>query len=280
MRIFLTGQEGFIGGEVLRQARAAGHEVMGLEKPFRMENPPWEAIKAFAPDVCIHCAWIATPGEYLESPENTRHREWSLGMIRGLAALGTKRVVVAGTCAEYGPSDLPLHEEEESAPSTLYGREKNHLRMQLCEEASVSGLELVWARIFYPYGPGEHPERLVSFLIRNALEGRESVLKQPGAVRDYIHVQDIAQALLLLAEKGEPGIFNIGTGRGVRLSEIRRLVETACGRSLARTGSSDLAETKDKVVADVSRISALGWNPRFDIKEGLSTYPPLQNPPP
>ena len=152
MKIFLTGQDGFIGREILRQARAAGHEVMGLEKPFRVENPPWDAIAAFAPEVCIHCAWIATPGVYLESPENVQHREWSLGMIRRLAAMGTRRFVVAGTCAEYGASNDLLCEEEEPFPLTLYGREKNLLRVALSEESMKLGFELLWARIFYPYG--------------------------------------------------------------------------------------------------------------------------------
>jgi nucleoside-diphosphate-sugar epimerase len=274
MRIFLTGQDGFIGGEILRQARAAGHEVMGLQKPFRMANPPWEKIEAFAPEVCIHCAWIATPGVYLESSENVQHREWSLAMIHKLAAMETRRFVVAGTCAEYGPSVYPLHEVEEPSPSTLYGQEKNLLRIQLEEELRHSGLDLIWTRIFYPYGPGEHPDRLISFLISKALNGEESPLKQPRAVRDYIHVQDLSGAFLLLAEKGDPGIYNIGSGQGVRLSELRDLVFGTFGKA------SKIAENKhdnaviDSVVADISKISELGWRPRFDIKDGLSTYSP------
>jgi nucleoside-diphosphate-sugar epimerase len=273
MRIFLTGQDGFIGREILRQAREAGHEVMGLEKPFRMANPPWKEIEAFAPEVCIHCAWIATPGIYLESPENVRHREWTLAMIRRLAVIGTRRFVVAGTCAEYGPSDHPLRETEEPGSSTLYGREKSFLRLQLEEEALRSGFDLIWTRIFYPYGPGEHPDRLISFLIRNAISGKESPLKQPAALRDYIHVQDIARAFLLLAEKAGPGIFNIGTGEGVGLSALRSLIESSFGTGQGYPWDIDSSVVRDAVVADVSRISELGWKPRFAIKEGLSTYP-------
>lgn len=272
MRIFLTGQDGFIGGEILRQAREVGHEVMGLEKPYRMANIPWEEIRAFAPEVCIHCAWIATPGIYLDSPENVHHREWSMTMIRRLAAMGTKRFVVAGTCAEYGPSVQPLRETEQPHPSTLYGREKNLLRIQLEEEALHSGFDLIWTRIFYPYGPGEHPDRLISFLIRNAISGKESPLKQPDAVRDYIHVQDIARAFLLLAEKSGPGIFNIGSGERVRLSSLRALVASAFGTGQNHAEFQESATVPDNVVADISRISALGWNPRFDIKEGLGSY--------
>lgn len=272
MRIFLTGQDGFIGTEILRQAREVGHEVMGLEKPFRMANPPWHEIRAFAPEVCIHCAWISTPGVYLESPENVHHREWSITLIRRLAEMGTKRFVVAGTCAEYGASAQPLRETEEPHPSTLYGREKNLLRIQLEEEALYSGFDLIWARIFYPYGSGEHPDRLISFLIRNALSEKESSLKQPNAVRDYIHVQDIARAVLLLAEKADPGIFNIGSGEGVRLSSLRTLVDSAFGTGRNQAEYQELETVPDNVVADISRISALGWHPRFDIKGGLGTY--------
>lgn len=272
MRIFLTGQDGFIGGEILRQAFAAGHQVMGLEKPFRMDDLPWEAIATFQPEVCIHCAWVATPGVYLESPENVLHREWSLAMTRKLAAIGTHRFVVAGTCAEYGVSDHPHRENEEPAPSTLYGQEKNLLRTALEEESGKLGFDLFWARIFYPYGPAEHPDRLISFLIRNALEGKDSVLKQPQAVRDYIHVEDLARAFLLLAEKGHPGIYNVASGHGVRLSELRDLVLGAFGSASKTTLKDRLPGGVDSVIADVSKISALGWQPRFDIKEGLKTY--------
>lgn len=281
MKIFLTGQDGFIGGEILRQARAAGHEVMGLEKPFRMANPRWDAISAFEPEVCIHCAWIATPGEYLDSPENIHHREWSRSMIRRLAAMGTRRFVVAGTCAEYGPSDQPLREEDEPGPTTLYGREKNLLRIQLDKDALQSGFDLIWARIFYPYGPGEHPDRLISFLIRNALSGKESPLKQPMAVRDYIHVEDIARSFLLLAEKADSGIFNIATGEGMRVSEMRSLVVSAFEKGHVTFACEQSSRVTDSVVADISRISELGWKPLFAIKEGLTTYlhPPKKSHP-
>jgi len=281
MRIFLTGQDGFLGSEIRRQAREADHEMICLEKPFRMANPPWDKITAFAPEVCIHCAWIATPGLYLESPENIQHREWSLAMIRRLAELGMRRFVVTGTCAEYGPSLHPLFEEDEPHPTTLYGREKNLLRVQLEEEALRSGFDLIWTRIFYPYGPGEHADRLISFLIRNALSGKESPLKQPGAFRDYVHVQDIARALLLLAEKADPGIFNIGTGKGVLLSEIRSLVDVAFGKARVNYKREESLGIMDSVIADISRISELGWHPQFDMKEGLTTYlhPPQKSQP-
>lgn len=274
MRIFLTGHEGFIGQEIHSLAREAGHDVMGLEKPFRMASPPWEKLAQFAPDVCIHCAWIATPGIYLESPENTAHREWSLDLVRKLAQTGTRRFVIAGTCAEYGPSDHPLREEMPPAPSTLYGREKNLLRVTLEEESAALGLELLWARIFYPYGPGEHPDRLISFLIRNALEGKESPLKQPHAVRDYIHIRDLARAFLMLAEAGPSGVYNVGTGRGLKLAEIRDQVLSSFGNAPLAVTADGPVGGRDEVVADISKISALGWSPLFDIKKGLATYPP------
>lgn len=276
MRIFLTGQGGFLGKEVLRSARQAGHEVMGLERPFRMANPPWEELAEFAPEVCIHCAWIATPGVYLESPENAAHREWSLNLVRKLSSMGTRRFVVAGTCAEYGPSVHPMREDAEAEPSTPYGREKNLLRAALEEESVRMGFDLRWARIFYPYGPEEHPDRLISFLIRNAIEGKEAPLKQPFAVRDYIHVEDVARAFLVLAEAGSPGIYNIGTGRGVRLSEIRETILEAFGSASPRPETEPSTGSSDHVVAEISRISALGWSPVFDIKKGLSTYPPTR----
>jgi len=246
---------------------------MGLEKPFRMANPPWDAIAAFRPEVCIHCAWIATPGVYLESPKNVHHREWSLTMIRRLAAMGTRRFVVAGTCAEYGASNEPLREEEEASPVTIYGREKNLLRVALEEESMKLGFELLWTRIFYPYGPAEHPQRLISSLIRGWETGNPLRLNNPQCVRDYIHVEDVATALLVIAEQRMMGTINVGTGIGVRLGEMDCLVRERMGISL-EVGVSllDSMGLHDSVIADSKKLKSLGWNPQYDIKSGINSF--------
>ena len=126
MKIFVTGATGFIGSAFCRLALAHGHEIAGIiqltktspaeilvsEKMTWLKGTlaelPWKGIERFQPDVCLHLAWIATPGVYLESPENERYLQWSLAMVRGLRRIGVNHIVGAGTCIEYQISETPL----------------------------------------------------------------------------------------------------------------------------------------------------------------------------
>ena len=276
MKIFLTGQKGFIGQEILSQARYAGHEVMGLERPFRMENPPWGAIEDFSPDVCIHSAWIATPGEYTTSPLNKLHRKWSADLIKGLAKCGVRHVVVLGTCAEYAPSDSPLSEEGSTlAPSSPYAQEKAALHDDLLGMDRESGFTHSWARIFYPYGLGEHPDRLISSLIRGWKSNHPLQLKNPECVRDYIHVKDVASALLLLAIQLYQGTVNVGTGSGIRLGTLDAMIRDRLGVVCpegANTGASTAKASSDAIIAECKKLKDLGWHPYYDIKKGIDSY--------
>jgi len=278
MRIFLTGQDGFIGSEILRQAREAGHEVMGLEKPFRMANPPWEEIAAFAPDICIHSAWIATPGEYTDSPLNALHRSWSVDLIKGLANSGISHFVVLGTCAEYAPSDSPLKEEAPLDPVSPYAREKRALHEDLTRMEKEMGFTYSWARIFYPYGFDEHPQRLISSLIRGWQSDNPMQLNNPESIRDYIHVRDVAAALLVIAEHRVAGAVNVGTGLGVRLGELSQLICKRTGISYTTSPSPTESNVmKDIVVADAGKLRSLGWEPRYDIESGIESFFVMDN---
>ena len=98
MRILVTGATGFIGSAFARLALSHGHEIGGMMLPSEsppahvpasdklvwlkgtLAEPPWSQIEKLQPEVCVHFAWIATPGVYLESPENKNHLRWSLDL--------------------------------------------------------------------------------------------------------------------------------------------------------------------------------------------------------
>lgn len=275
MRIFVTGPSGFIGSELCRQAEAAGHEVLRLESPHRLDTLPYARLASFKPEVAVHCAWITTPGVYTESSENALLRQQSLEMFRALSANGIRHFVGCGTCAEYAPSCLDLVEDRSAtAPSSPYARAKDALHSDLRKAASETSVTLSWARIFFPYGPAEHPDRLVSALFRAFQTGRREHLRSPRAVRDYIHVQDVASGLLACALNRAEGCFNIGTGEGVSLGRLEAEVARLCGRSdlAAKSACGAPARTEDCFVASTSKLRGLGWVPRIKLAEGLAGY--------
>jgi nucleoside-diphosphate-sugar epimerase len=275
MRIFVTGSSGFIGSELCRQAETAGHEILRLESPHRLDAPPLELLASFKPEVAVHCAWITTPGVYTESPENAVLRQQSLEMFRALSANGIQHFVGCGTCAEYAPSELDLDEDSSATgPSSPYARAKHSLHSDLRKAASESSVTLSWARIFFPYGPGEHPDRLVSALFRAFQAGRREHLWCPSAVRDYVHVQDVASGLLACALSHADGCYNIGTGHGVSLGQLEAEVARVCGRSDLVAGATcdSPGRTEDCFVASTGKLLGLGWMPRITLSDGLAGY--------
>jgi nucleoside-diphosphate-sugar epimerase len=276
MRLLVTGGTGFIGSEVCRQAKDAGHDLYVLQRPHRLDSIPWQAISEFQPEVAIHCAWIATPGVYLDSPENVVLKDQSMSLFQGLADAGLRHFVGCGTCAEYAPSVSALEEDKSAiAPLSIYAKAKHGLHGNLREAASKLSTTLTWARIFFPYGPSEHPDRLVSALFRSFQAGGRERLRSPSAVRDYIHVHDVASGLLACAHSQADGCYNIGTGEGVSLGCLESEVAWLCGRTdpAVETTRTERERTTDCFVASVRKLGELGWKPSYQLCEGLATYP-------
>lgn len=289
MKILVTGATGFIGSAFSRLALSRGHEIGGMMLPTELPPAhlpvsdkmiwlkgtlaelPWGEIEMFKPDVCVHFAWIATPGVYLESPENEDYLRWSLDLVHRLGDLGTKHIVGVGTCIEYKITNAPLSEDTTPVdPTTLYSRCKNALRETLEAEARRDGWSFCWGRVFYPYGVGEHPARLCSALIQKFRRGEKLVLKTPHSTKDYIYIEDLAEAILLTVEKQFIGTINWGTGQGISVRQIADTVAVMLGRpELVDEVSPPEVDPLGFVVADADRLKQLGWKQSHNIQQGL-----------
>jgi nucleoside-diphosphate-sugar epimerase len=289
MKILLTGPTGFVGSTFTRFAVEQGHEIAGLVIPSEaipadlpaskdlrwlrgtLTEAPWDEIKAFGPDVCVHMAWITTPGIYLESPLNEQFRDDSLSFLKNVEELGTRYILSLGTCVEYQITNEILSEERTPVvPTTLYARCKNELRLAMEAEAGQRGFGFGWARVFYPYGPREHPSRLCSSIIDKLKRDEKIVLKTPESTKDYIYIEDLSNALLTVLEKRYRGTINLGTGTGLSVREIAQTIGVMIGKpQLIEHANPPQVDPMGYVVADVTRLRALGWRPAYDLKQGL-----------
>jgi nucleoside-diphosphate-sugar epimerase len=226
------------------------------------------------PTHLLHLAWFATPGRFWTSVENVRWVEASLGLARAFHEVGGQRFVGAGSCAEYDWTSGTCDERTTRlAPATLYGASKHAVQTVLDKWGVQSGLSVGWGRLFFLYGPHEHPDRLVSSVIRALLAKREAACTLGTQVRDFQHVEDCAGALAALVDSDVRGGVNIASGRAVTIAEVVRAVADQLGASdLVRLGArATSADDPPSITADVQRLrTEVGWTDQLDLTRGLA----------
>ncbi len=292
MRILVTGAGGFVGSHVVRHLLDQGSEVAAILRPgktyprldgvsSRIKVIPGELgaskqwagnVAAWKPDACVHTAWYAEPGKYLDSTLNLDNLRDSLDLLEVAAAAGCKSVVMTGTCFEYDTELGFLREDGPTKPLTLYAACKHALSTVARQRATQLGVKLAWGRIFYVYGPYEDPRRLVPALMLATLKGEEFRATKGEQVRDYMHIADVAAGFCALATHGCEGLFNVSSGDPIMLSRLILTAGAIIGRSdLIKLGARPPAQFDPPFIAgDNRRIrEATGWAPAFDLESGL-----------
>ncbi|MBP3959792.1 NAD(P)-dependent oxidoreductase [Gemmata sp. G18] len=286
-RLLVTGATGFVGAPAVRlardhfevhaTARTARAVPTGVSfHPCDLLNADKTArlIEIVRPTHLLHLAWVATPGVYWTSPENHRWAEASKHILLTFAQYGGTRAVVAGSCAEYdwGTGGVCHERDTPARPRTTYGRCKLELGKWAEVLGSARGVSVARARLFFLYGPGEHLSRLVPSVARALLAGTPAACSTGTQERDFLHVEDAADALVALAQSDLTGPVNVGSGAAVAVRDLIDHVARECGRpDLVRLGArATPAGEPPLLVADAGRLrDELGWRPRTDLERGL-----------
>jgi nucleoside-diphosphate-sugar epimerase len=184
--------------------------------------------------------------------------------------------VGAGTCAEYDWTALTAFCPEDRTPcrpNTVYGRAKLHAADGISAVARESGLSTAWGRLFFLYGPGEDPNRLVPAVARALRAGERAKVTEGLQVRDFLHVADAARAFVALLTSDIDGAVNIGSGIGVSLRQIVEMIERASGRRDAVDFGAIPMRPDDppQIVADITKLRAAGWRQEISLEQGLAS---------
>jgi len=288
-RLLLTGATGFIGRhclELLFTEKAFEiHAVSSKELKSNWLDVHWHQIdlldsnqvsKLLAkvrPSHLLHFAWHTDPETCYTSVENLRWVEASLSLLRSFSSHGGKRIVVAGTCAEYdwkygycSENLTPLF------PTTLYGICKHSLQIMLAVFSKQTGLSSAWGRIFFVYGPYDYPNKLVPSVTRSFLQGKRALCSHGNQIRDYLYVQDVADALIDILKSDVQGPVNVCSGQPIPLKEIvHKIAEKLGGENLIRLGALPVSpDEPDLIVGNVGRLSKdVVWQPKYDLDKGL-----------
>jgi nucleoside-diphosphate-sugar epimerase len=160
-----------------------------------------------------------------------------------------------------------------TVPATLYGASKHAVHGVLEAWGEQTGVSVGWARLFFLYGPHEHPDRLVSSVIRALLAKREAACTAGAQVRDFQHVDDCAGALAALLDRDVRGAVNIASGHATTIAEVAISIADQLGaRDLVKLGARAMPAGDPPVLtASVQRLRAeVGWTDRFDLERGLA----------
>jgi nucleoside-diphosphate-sugar epimerase len=306
-RVLVTGASGFIGRcsvaallgggievHAVLSRRAAAHsssqaptqvprELAGANlhrADLLNEADLDELLQRVKPTHLLHFAWMATPGEYWQSAENFRWLAASRYLLRVFREQGGHRAVLAGSCAEYDWSKAGMCDElttplagASGATVSAYAASKLAMQSALAEFSRREKLSSAWGRIFFQFGPHEHPQRLVPSVILSLLEDREALCTHGRQVRSFLHVADLGAAFAQLLQSECEGPVNMGSDEPIALAALIEKIALEIGRpELLRLGARAAAEGEPALlVPNVRRLrEEVGWRPRLSLAEGLT----------
>ena len=303
--ILVTGGAGYIGSHTCKALSLRGYQPIAFDNLTRgsRSSVKWgplvvgdvmnkrelrQTINRYQVDAVLHFAALAYVGESVGNPAwyFRNNVASTTNLLEVMAQTGVDKLVFSSTCAVYGtPPDGPISEGAPTSPINPYGESKLQVERMLPWFANAHGLNWVALRYFNAAGAdpdgeiGENhdPEtHLIPLAIQAAL-GSGPALKILGtdypthdgtAVRDYIHVSDLAdghvRALEYLDEDGESGAFNLGTERGLSVRQIMDEVRSISSVELPAIESGRRAGDPPLLIADAARARhLLGWRPRY-----------------
>jgi UDP-glucose-4-epimerase GalE len=304
MRILVTGGAGYIGSHAVRFFLARGHDVWvydNLSMGHRAAVPADrlivgdlgegprldQALVEHRIEAVVHFAAFAFVGESVTNPGKYYQNNLvnTLALLDALRRHQIGRFVFSSTCATYGiPQTVPITEDEPQKPINPYGNTKLAVEYALGDYARAYNWGFAALRYFNASGASpdgaigeDHdPESHLIPLVIQALMGQRPAIEVFGTdyptpdgtcIRDYIHVDDLAEAHLLALEALAPGKhlrYNLGTGRGYSVREVIRVAEEVTGKPVPVKFGPRRAGDPPALVAASDKVQReLGWKPRY-----------------
>lgn len=225
--IHLLGSNGFIGWALQRVSEDLSlhcwsHTYSDSDHYFDLlDSSSWESLIRRNPTHVILLSWPGLPN-YQEPFHITRNLPQCIQLIDRLVSSGLQRLVVTGTCYEYGLQNGQLIETQPTNPANCYAIAKDTLRKYIEISYKQNNLRWCWARIFYPYGKGQNKNSLIPSLEQAISQNNPTFSMSSGRqIRDFISVDKVAKMLLSLAlHPLACGVYNCGSGQPISLREL------------------------------------------------------------
>ncbi len=310
MRVLVTGGAGYIGSHTVRRLAEHGHEVWvydNLSLGHREAVPAERLIVADLADrdtllhglqskrieAVVHFAALAQVGESVKDPLKYygNNLKLSLSLMQAMQEAGIQKMVFSSTCATYGlPTRVPIDECEKQQPINPYGRTKLAIEWALEDCAQAYHWGFAALRYFNAAGAsprgdiGEdhNPEtHLIPLVLQVALRQRPYIAifgddydtPDGTCIRDYIHVDDLAEAHALALQRLSPGSAikcNLGIGQGYSVKEVIKVCEQVSGQTIPFQVSARREGDPPRLVAQATRAhEQLNWQPHYRDLESI-----------
>lgn len=279
-RTLVTGSSGFIGTRLVQRLAAEGGQVMLLDRTGGQDvtGAIRHSVKEFAPDQCFHLAAVHMVEWCREHPAETMATNvgGTINVLDALAETDCRAVVLASSAAVYGFGDGRFWEGDELRPADIYGQSKLEAERVLAEYAMRRpGASCKAARLFNVVGAGDMNDHLLPQLARSRVAGTFGRAGNTWPTRDYVNVDDVVSALLVLARADSPGYraYNVCTGDGTSVGGLIRMVRDSLVDGLPTGWTVDLLpgrENDGHLVGDPSRLrDGLGWRAGLSVRESV-----------
>lgn len=249
-RILLTGANGFVGRQIMRALSEQDVELVPVVRTGKeveidkatpiskviasddlfSESVDWWTAACEGIDTVVHTAWYTEPGDCLRSDKNVDCLQGSIALARGAIASTVRRFVGIGTCFEYDLTKRVLSMDVPLAPTSTYGDFKAALYLALSHWLPGNGIEFAWCRLFYLYGEGEHPRRLVPFIKERLSKGEPAELTSGTQIRDFLDVRKAGELIAQAALGSQQGAINICSGVPVTVRQLAERIADDFGR--------------------------------------------------
>jgi UDP-glucose 4-epimerase len=296
-KILVTGGAGFIGSAVIAHMQQLGHEIFVIDNlsfgnrafikvddaAFNHEDilnrdSVMRIVGKIKPEIIIHLAAIhfipyCNQHPYESSNINIRG---TIHVLEAARKYGVSKVFFASTAAVYPIYDDAVYENHETGPMDIYGLSKL-TGEHLCNEFHLqTGIPVVLCRFFNAFGPNETNPHLIPEIQNQILTGARKIkLGNLTPKRDFIHTFDMAKAVEVLLSKVTSGIHVYNLGRGIEYSvtEIVDAFSAAIGEKIEIEVDPARVRKVERMhlLADVSKLKSLGWEPKIGIEDGIKT---------
>ena len=303
INVIVTGVGGYIGGQIALRLKDAGYTVYGIDRrqlpDHLMGVCDGFLYQDFASDVAlswiiqkqpgalIHCAGTSLVGPSVQNPSEYYNNNVAktlklLDIVK--QSMPRCKFIFSSSAAAYGePVMNPIHEVDPAEPVSPYGQSKLMIDMMLESYHKAYGIDYVSFRYFNACGAdpqtrhGQEPNatHIIARVLESIRDDKEFTLygnnyntEDGTCVRDYVHVDDIAQAhVLALYMRVEPGVYNLGANQGTSNKEIIAIAEKITGKKVRVVEGEQRAGDPPMLVASADKYAKIGWRKNYTLDD-------------